>query len=222
MPVGLYTCGQGIRGLGGIWVIWNPSEQILLSSHLGEFSTTVLLSRILDGFLWKFSSIHGPNSASLRPRLWAELDHAASLPHPTWCFGGDFNITRWSHDRSSNPTISEGMRDFSDFIFRSELLDIPLQGNCFTWSNHSPQQSLSKLDRFLLSLNWEEHFPGSHAMALPKPTSDHCPILLDTRAVRRGPKPFRFELSWLQEESRPTLISIWWNSFSSQVSGRAG
>ncbi|KAL4180048.1 hypothetical protein AMTRI_Chr13g90220 [Amborella trichopoda] len=114
------------------------------------------------------------------------------------------------------------MRDFSYFISRNELLDIPLQGSDYTWFNHAAESSLSKLDRFLLSPNWEEQFPGSFALALPKPTSDRCPILLDTIAVRRGPKPFRFELAWLQEEFLTTVIPTWWNSLQSQVKGRAG
>ncbi|KAL4190676.1 hypothetical protein AMTRI_Chr07g76910 [Amborella trichopoda] len=40
--------------------------------------------------------------------------------------------------------------------------------------------------------------------------------------ICRGPKPFRFELAWLEEQSLLTLIPSWWNSFSSQVSGREG
>ncbi|KAL4191825.1 hypothetical protein AMTRI_Chr06g190990 [Amborella trichopoda] len=200
--------------LGGIWVVWNPSDHLLLLSHIGEYSVIVLLSHISNGFPWKFSGIYGPNSTSLRALLWAELDFIASLPHSAWYLGGDFNITRWSHERNSNSIISQGMMDFSDFISRNELLEIPLQGNRFTWSNHSSQPSLSKLDRLLLSSNWEEQFPGTHALAIPKPTSDHCPILLDTLAVRRGLKPFRFELAWLEENSLSTLIPTWWNSFS--------
>ncbi|KAL4189353.1 hypothetical protein AMTRI_Chr08g206600 [Amborella trichopoda] len=108
------------------------------------------------------------------------------------------------------------MTEFWDFIFRNNLLDIPLQGTA------SPDPTtLSKLDRFLLALNWEERFPGSHAMALPKPTSDHCPILHCTQALNRGPKPFRFELARLEEKSLSSLIPTWWNSLSSQVEGRA-
>ncbi|KAL4204707.1 hypothetical protein AMTRI_Chr01g133350 [Amborella trichopoda] len=114
------------------------------------------------------------------------------------------------------------MLNFSDFISRNELLDIPLQGNPFMWSDHSSQPTLSKLDRFLTSLQWDDAFPGSHAMALPKPTSDHCPILLQTHSVYRGPKPFRFELAWLEEPSLSSLIARWSDSFSPLVSGRAG
>ncbi|KAL4184546.1 hypothetical protein AMTRI_Chr10g226110 [Amborella trichopoda] len=114
------------------------------------------------------------------------------------------------------------MLDFSDFISHNELLDIPLQDNLFTWSDHSSQPTLFKLDRFLTSLQWDDTFPGSHAMALPKPTSDYCPILLQTHSAHRDLKPFRFELAWLEEPSLSSLIPQWWDSFSPLVSGRAG
>ncbi|KAL4199966.1 hypothetical protein AMTRI_Chr03g147400 [Amborella trichopoda] len=188
-------------GSGGIWVIWNPTEFNFLLSHIGDFSVTVLLSRTTDG---------------------SELDLVAALPFSPWCLGGDFNVTRWSHERNLNTNVSQGMLDFSDFISRYKLLDIPTQGNAFTWSNHSAQPSLDKLDRFLMSLDSEFSFPDSHALTLPKPTSDHRPILLDTQASSRGPKPLRFELAWLEEPSLATLIPSWWNSFSSQVSSREG
>ncbi|KAL4182307.1 hypothetical protein AMTRI_Chr12g241850 [Amborella trichopoda] len=162
------------------------------------------------------------NSAALRHRFRSELDHVAALPQLFLCLGGDFNVTRWSYERNASTSISQGMRDFAYFISRNELLHIPLQGSRYTWSNHAPEPSPSKLDRFLLSLNWEEQFPRSFASALPKPISDHYPIILDTTTIRRGPKPFRFELAWLQKESLSTLIPTWWNSFSSQVKGRAG
>ncbi|KAL4188896.1 hypothetical protein AMTRI_Chr08g204290 [Amborella trichopoda] len=133
---------------GGIWIVWNSSDHILNSSHIGDFSVTVLLTSIPNGIPWKFTAVYGPNSPILRNRLWSELD-----------LGGDFNVIRWSYERNSSTSISQGMKDFSDFISRNELLDIPIQSSRFTWSNHAANPTLSKLDRFLLSLNWEEHFP---------------------------------------------------------------
>ncbi|KAL4203772.1 hypothetical protein AMTRI_Chr01g105560 [Amborella trichopoda] len=207
---------------GGIWVLWNPLEHTLSSSFLGEFFVTILLSSIPDGFPWKFTAVYGPNSSSLRHNFWSELHHVAALPHPSWVLGGDFNVTRWSYEHNVSYSINQDMRDFADFIARNKLIDTALRGSCFTCSNHSPNPSLSKLDRVLFSTNWEESFLGSLALALPKPTSDHCPILLDTNAVHRGPKPFRFELAWLEEASLLSLLPTCWASFSPPVRARAG
>ncbi|KAL4181025.1 hypothetical protein AMTRI_Chr12g269080 [Amborella trichopoda] len=137
----------------GIWVVWNPSDHILISSYIGEFSVSIFLSSTSDEVPWKFTTIYGPNSPILRSRLWSELELVASLPHPMSCLGGALNVTRWSHERNSSSSISQDMRDFSDFISQNELLDIPLQGCRYTWSNHGTNPTLSKLDRLLLSFN---------------------------------------------------------------------
>ncbi|RVX11624.1 hypothetical protein CK203_015802 [Vitis vinifera] len=43
-----------------------------------------------------------------------------------------------------------------------------------------------------------KHFSGVSQCTLPRPVSDHCPILLDGGGVKRGPIPFRFENMWLR------------------------
>ncbi|KAL4179298.1 hypothetical protein AMTRI_Chr13g119340 [Amborella trichopoda] len=181
---------------------------------------TVLLSRNSNNLEWKFTTVYGPNRSSLRPRIWEELEDI--LPHPIWCLGGDFNVTRWSFERNSSNTISKIMIEFSDLISKHELIEIPHLGNQFMWSDHEAQHTLSKLERFLVSPSWEESLPVSHALTLPKPTSDHCPILSNTQPVPRGRKPFRFELAWIQEEDLASLIPLWWQSSSNQVTGRVG
>ncbi|KAL4201248.1 hypothetical protein AMTRI_Chr02g257750 [Amborella trichopoda] len=173
-----------IGASGGIWVVWDPSDLTLNNYHIGNFS-------------WKFTAVYRPNSSSLRQSSWTELDHISSLPHPIWCLGGNFNVTRWSYERNTSSSIFQEKRDFSDFISRNDLLDIPLKGCQFTWSNHSSSPTLSKLDMFLTSIDWDEKFLKTTSQALPKPASDHCPILLDTNAIHKGPSPFRFELHWL-------------------------
>ena len=45
---------------------------------------------------------------------------------------------------------------------------------------------------------------------LPRPVSDHFPILLDSDGVRMGPSPFRFELMWLKYEGFKEILKGWW------------
>jgi hypothetical protein len=69
---------------------------------------------------------------------------------------GDFNVVRFLSERSGAGAFSIAMEDFSKFIHGQSLVDIPLQGGQFSWSNN---QVCSKIDRFLLSPEWEEHYP---------------------------------------------------------------
>ncbi|KAJ9673635.1 hypothetical protein PVL29_023281 [Vitis rotundifolia] len=54
---------------------------------------------------------------------------------------------------------------------------------------------------------------------MPRPTSDHFPILLMGGGLRRGPSPFRFENMWLKVDGFKNLIQGWWQGV--EVSGRA-
>jgi hypothetical protein len=75
-----------------------------------------------------------------------------------WCIGGDFNVVRFPSERSSVAGFSAAMEKFSDFIFMQNLVDLPLEGGQFTWSNNQEDQTLSRIDRFLISPEWEERY----------------------------------------------------------------
>ena len=60
------------------------------------------------------------------------------------------------------------MQEFHDFINYSALVDLPLRGGEFTWSRSGGEAVYSKLDRFLVSVEWEKQFPDSLQNRLPK------------------------------------------------------
>nr|CAN78600.1 hypothetical protein VITISV_007376 [Vitis vinifera] len=85
------------------------------------------------------------------------------------------------------------MRRFTKVIDDLHLRNLPLLGGSSTWSEGLNNQAYLRLDRFLVSEGWEGHFSNVLQCVLPKPVSDHSPILLDVGGMRRGPSPFRFE-----------------------------
>ena len=68
------------------------------------------------------------------------------------------------------------------------------------------------MDRFLVSSDWESRFSKAAQRSLPRPISDHFPILLDSDGVRSGPSPFRFELMWLKFKGFRELLKGWWQN----------
>ena len=85
------------------------------------------------------------------------------------------------------------MLDFSDFISEHNLIDFPLEGGTFTWSNSRAVALRSRLDKFLLSSDLEEHFPNIRKKRLHRLLSNHFPVLLEGGNFHRGSRPFRFE-----------------------------
>ena len=62
--------------------------------------------------------------------------------------GGDFNEIQFPSQRLGAKNITQGMYNFSDFISLNGLMDIPLEGVSFSWSN---SRAGSRIDRFLFS-----------------------------------------------------------------------
>ena len=110
-----------------------------------------------------------------------------------WCLVGDFNIIRYPSERLGCESFSPAMFAFLDFIENNSLVDLPLEGVSFTWFRDSGLPSISRIDRALVSLDWEEHFENVSQRVFPCVSLDHCILLLEAGVVRRGRSAFKFE-----------------------------
>ncbi|RVW77863.1 hypothetical protein CK203_054361 [Vitis vinifera] len=105
-------------------------------------------------------------------------------------------------------SLTSSMKDFDGFIRECKLFDPPLRNAPFTWSNIQESFVYKRLDRFLYSNEWEHLFPQSLQEVLPRWTSDHWPIVLDTNPFKWGSTPFRFENMWLQHPSFKDALEV--------------
>nr|CAN75609.1 hypothetical protein VITISV_002943 [Vitis vinifera] len=110
--------------------------------------------------------------------------------------------------------LTVNMRRFDEFIRESGLLDPPLRNAAFTWSNMQVDPICKRLDRFLFSAEWDSFFSQNIQEALPRWTSDHSPICLETNPFMWGPTPFRFENMWLLHPEFKEKFRDWWQECS--------
>ena len=70
----------------------------------------------------------------------------------------------------------------------------------------------SRLDRFLVSDQWLVSWPDSSQYTLPRDFFDHCPIIMQTKKVDWGPKPFRVVDWWLHQKGYQRLVRETWSA----------
>lgn len=83
----------------------------------------------------------------------------------------------------------------------------------FTSSNMQKSLTLARLDRFLVLTEWNLDYPLTKVEALPRVTSDHCPILLTAKrsdTLKKKDKIFRFKEVWLNHGDFVSKIPDLW------------
>ncbi|KAJ9691474.1 hypothetical protein PVL29_013603 [Vitis rotundifolia] len=178
--------------------------------EVGNCSISCRLKNVEDGVVWIFTGVYGPCNRKEREVLWEELGAIRGIWEEPWCLGGDFNVTLSQRDRSRQGSLNGAMRRFAQVVDDLGLIDLPLQGGVYSWSGGRSNQTWARLDRFLVSQGWLDIFRGVVQCRLPRPTSDHFPILLKGGGICRGPSPFRFENMWLKVDGFKELLREWW------------
>ena len=148
---------DSIGASGGILLMWDRRVVTKVDTCLGNFVAACSFRNVEDNMEWAFAGVYGPNSNSDRRHLWEELAGLMCLWEIPWCLGGDFNITLFHNERSGGARRRRAVAAFADFVAEMGLMDLPLAGGVSTWSNN---RSWSRLDRFLISSEWELSYPG--------------------------------------------------------------
>ena len=174
-------------------MMWDRRALEKLEVMVGQFSESVRWQGLGDGFIWACSGFYGPNDNNLRGQMWDELTGIQQLWEVPWSYIGDFNIVRFPSERLGGSRLTPAMENFSEFIEELSLIDLPLEGENYTWSSGSDQPLMSRIDKALVSYDWEDHFSDVTQQVLPRPISDHFPILVEAGGILRGKSPFRFE-----------------------------
>ena len=91
---------------------------------------------------------------------------------------------------------------FNAVINSLDLKELELIGRNYTWANSLPEPTFERLDRVLVSTDWELKFPRATVQALSREiSSDHTPFLLSFGISPSSSQPlFRFELDWLTHD----------------------
>jgi hypothetical protein len=73
------------------------------------------------------------------------------------------------------------------------MKDLYLHGRMYTWSNERESPTLTRIDRALVSVDWDLLHPDAFLQALSSSVSDHASIHLGLSAAFRPKRRFKFE-----------------------------
>jgi len=175
---------------------WSCSDFTLKNHSL----TTLLVSTLSDHSL-TVTNVYGPSDHRHSSDFLRELQDLSSNINGPWVIIGDFNLIR-SGDEKNNVNVNIPlMNTFNDTINSLGVMEIPLLGRNFTWSNGQEPPILAKLDRALVNLAHTTTFPDTSLSPRAKPTSDHTPLFLSMSTSIPKSIVFRFENAWLHRQN---------------------
>jgi hypothetical protein len=160
-----------------------------------------------DNFKWAILVVYGAAQDEHKADFLAELVRICENEPLPLLVGGDFNILRRKEDKNNDNFNPCWPFIFNAIIDSLDLRELGLSSRQFTWANRRQTPTFEKLDRILVSVEWEQKFPLASVHALPRSGSDHTPLLLDTgeQAHLGNKMEFSFELSWLKIEGLERL-----------------
>ena len=183
----------------------------VISFVCGQFS---LVANVLDKKENKelmLATVYGPAQDDKKEQFLTELAQICNNKKCPMLIGGDFNILRFSSEKNKTFHSNKHSNLFNFIINSFELRDLAINGGRFTWSNNQEDPILEKLDRVLISEEWETYFPLTTLRKIPRFMSDHNPLLLCSGQESEKKKhPFCFETAWLKHEDfLPKVAEIW-------------
>ena len=100
---------------------------------------------------------------------------------------------------------------FNSVIQFYELRELYMNGGLYTWSNNQENPILEKLDRILVTREWEDLFPQAMVNRLSSEVLDHNPLIISSgKKVGMPFIQFKFDLNWFNNpEFYPLVVKIW-------------
>ena len=156
-------------------------------------------------------SIYGPCDGPPRDNFVSWLYHLNIPTDENWLLLGDFNFIHSFDNRNTPGGDVNDIFLFNEIISHLGLLELPLKGRSFTWSNMQEQPLLEQVDWFFTTSDWISIYPNTVVLPLAKTSSDHvpCVVSIDTNIPKS--RVFRFENYWVDMPGFLDCVKLSWN-----------
>ena len=171
---------------GGVMTLWKE-DAFCVKASINNSRCIILAGELLGVKKdMVFCNVYAANFENERVDLWDFILQAQVLfPFP-WCIGGDFNTVLSPDERRGRWCNMGSIRNFNAFILQAGVVDIPIHGSSFTWSNNREVESWARLDRFLCDPVFLSWFLDLVQRGLSKSVSDHNPVWIGVLVMGWG------------------------------------
>ena len=208
---GAATCIDASGRSGCLILAWKEEMFAVSTTWQGHHIAAAKLVARSHGSHLVAASAYGPTAVMRRAELCEDLRHlCTSFSRSPLIIGGDFNITLAPEDRPHGLGGRDpGSAQLWLLSAHFGLQEMGPADRRFTWRGPTSQ---SRLDRFLYSIEMLERSPLAEVTSLPRPLSDHTPILWSSQVGMEKPPYFKLDHSWLRDATIKASIEEWWNS----------
>ena len=155
---------------------WLPSKVHLLKVKWffqNEYAISICFTSQLNEDTWILTTVYAPCTYKGK-REFLNWFQAIQMPEEvSWLIVGDFNLIRRHEDRNREGGDIQEMFLFNEAISSLGLIEIPLCGRRFTWTNKQTEPLLERFDWFFSLASWTLKYPNTTAKSLTMVTSDH-------------------------------------------------
>jgi len=198
---------------GGLLCIWN--DKVFKVERRVNGRGLILLEGVWHQDMQKMFivNVYAPCDIDGKRALW---DSIRQLKNPQneglWCVLGDFNSIRHPSERvslSQRKGDLNSITEFNEWISDLAVEEVSCLGRKHTWIRPNGTAK-SKPDRFFVSDEWVSKWPDNTQFILDRDFSDHCIILLRSKTIDWGPKPFRVLDCWLKNKQFQNMVKETW------------
>lgn len=204
-----YVYLPAVETKGRIILAWDSTVLHVDHIHMDDnFLTEFLHPK--SGEDWWISVVYGPQGDELKTKFLDDLTASRLVCQGKWMVLGDFNMILRASEKNNDNLNHNIMNKFRNFMDFHELKELYMHGRRFTWSNERDTPMLTKIDRVLVSVDWELANPDCLLQVLSTNVSDHAPLHLTTSASCWPKKRFRFQSYWLKIDGFEQAVAEAW------------
>lgn len=197
---------------GGILIAWKGiafSGQLMFSNC---FAISMEFTSRLNNDTWMLTVVYAPCTDQGK-RAFIDWFRNIQMPaEVAWLVVGDFNLIRRPEDRNRDGADPNEMFMFNEAISKLGVIELPLLGRQYTWTNKQTPPLLERLDWFFTSNSWTEKFPNTSVKILVMEVSDHWPCVIEISTNIPSSNLFRFENIWLEHENFIEVVVQGWDA----------